>query len=448
MFRRGFKDFWLHTSLVQRAQEALFRCFYGLISESCLQDKIDEILQDSGEEKTTGVFNVISRFLSGKRGLPCNFSDDYLLLLSRLFVERRLGRRQEQETIAMLSKQTEAIDSASVYFEYWSILSYLAISNGYYVLGGVFRDKAIQSCLVGQEKAGFYYLRNIARIKAAIDVGDFCTADKALSSLKKGAWGILQRKHLKSLEAHIRLMSGEKNEFPAFYRKMYTRQDEKYAEHINGKKVAIVGPAPSSDLLGEEIDSFDAVIRLNYYGKDTLPGKEEFGSLAHISYYNHINEKKVAQLPDRKFFGEIDFVNFKTKMYPYQKRLLKFGKARLILLLNKYLFVGEANMLQNVVYDLLMFEPHEIKIFKANFFLSRQAYHGGYQLKHQVSRKQHEVWRTHAKHNLVSQLNFLRSLWTAGLVKADKVCESVMDLSSAEYLQQMEEIYVNPFGDS
>ena len=55
---------------------------------------------------------------------------------------------------------------------------------------------------------------------------------------------------------------------------------------ISGKSVAVVGPAPSSELIGSEIDSYDIVVRTNYQGQNKLGDPKEFGVRTDISYYN------------------------------------------------------------------------------------------------------------------------------------------------------------------
>jgi hypothetical protein len=49
-----------------------------------------------------------------------------------------------------------------------------------------------------------------------------------------------------------------------------------------------------------------------------------------------------------------------------------------------------------------------------------------------------------AGHDCVSQLNFMRSLFHAGVMDLDPECAAVVSLTSADYLAGLERIFVNP----
>lgn len=45
------------------------------------------------------------------------------------------------------------------------------------------------------------------------------------------------------------------------------------------------------------------------------------------------------------------------------------------------------------------------------------------------------------RYDLLSQVNFVRNLWEAGLVEVDESCQEMLSLTSHDYLSAMEDIY-------
>ena len=60
-----------------------------------------------------------------------------------------------------------------------------------------------------------------------------------------------------------------------------------FSDLINGKRVAIVGPAQNDLNNGKEIDSFDIIVRFNYKGENI--DAKNYGSRTDISYFNGAN---------------------------------------------------------------------------------------------------------------------------------------------------------------
>ena len=58
-----------------------------------------------------------------------------------------------------------------------------------------------------------------------------------------------------------------------------------FSELISGKSVAVVGPGSPSDHYGDEIDSADTVVRVEYVGREHLPPQEFHGHRCDINYF-------------------------------------------------------------------------------------------------------------------------------------------------------------------
>jgi len=77
---------------------------------------------------------------------------------------------------------------------------------------------------------------------------------------------------------------------------------------LHNKSIAIVGPAQSNDMLKDEIDSYDIVIRLNYRGGNKMPPEIEFGSKVNISYYNSVFSADISNYENMDFFKDLDYI--------------------------------------------------------------------------------------------------------------------------------------------
>jgi hypothetical protein len=213
-------------------------------------------------------------------------------------------------------------------------------------------------------------------------------------------------------------------------------------KYIEGKSVAIVGPAPSNIDLSSEINSYDVVIRLNYKGKEYFKYASDSGNKINVSYYNGENSTLIKNFKNRSFLDDIDFAIFKKFKYGYQIELQKkYKKSRELKSFDSYIFMGSLNMIPNVVLDILRFNTTKIKIFKTNFFMSDFPHEKGYKLKNQAEIKTSDSWNMHWEHNLVSQIKLMKNLWRSSKIEIDHECMKVLELNIDEYIKNMEMIY-------
>ena len=146
------------------------------------------------------------------------------------------------------------------------------------------RQKAIVSSLETEKKKTNSEFYTQLAFRAAIEKRDFPLAKKLLNKLKKIKNNSdIFRDCMKYYLIHIGYWKSNKFE-KIFHILKYRKKNESFKKLIEGKTIAIVGPAPSNEQTGNEIDSFDIVIRINYRGKDKLGDIKEFLSRTDISY--------------------------------------------------------------------------------------------------------------------------------------------------------------------
>lgn len=382
--------------------------------------------------------------LRGHAGLP----RDYIRELLAAVEQRRSLALPEDGTPDLLLEHTASLDGALLPCKRWLVLHGACICNGLFKVAGAARDKAIEAAYVEASAPTASADSLVQAFKAAIDQGEFEGAAGFLARLRSVD---SRRSLIDDLQMYYYLNRGDIQEFRALAKDRLTEGDSAFADYIKGESMAIVGPAPSGEDSGVEIDSFDIVARFSYRGRQFLPNPEQFGTKVDVSYYAMVVASQIEALEDHAFFADLRFALFKSLEHSFQKRLLQSQIGR-VLSRNNSFFDGSPMGLQNALFDLLHFRPGRVKLFHVNFFLAQSYYHPGYiigRAEQAVSgdrpRKILDRWLGLAHHGLVNQLNFTRNLWKAGLIEADNSCEAVLRLTPAEYMAAIEEVYViNP----
>ncbi|EDZ92885.1 Tetratricopeptide TPR_2 repeat protein [Limnospira maxima CS-328] len=223
----------------------------------------------------------------------------------------------------------------------------------------------------------------------------------------------------------------------------YIKAEESYGQLINGKTVAIVGPAPTSEPHGEEIDSFDIVIRMTYLDNLDESLYPYTGQKTSVSYYN-----------SRRGFS---FKSYISLIMPKLK-FVCLKNARAISYLRQYsvnvrvgyrfnpCYVGKnINMLPIILSDLVQFKPQKIKVFCSNFFISKNNLYFDKYPTFQKTHKRHRSLSGHhlSLHDIASQFSLVKNFWLSGLFEADPDLTEVLKLEVNEYIDEMEKLYGN-----
>lgn len=378
------------------------------------------------------------------RGLP----EGYQQLFIQYLVKRRKGCEINSDEYAEFIQQIEALNSNILTTEYWKLLSYLSTYNGLFILGNTMRNKAIE-CAYNQINTPQPKLNDyLDAFNAAMDQGDYTIGYSILTKMQQ----TFKTAEIESYWLYYYLLTGNTERALKIAKSTYSDKDRQYANYLEGKTVAVVGPAPSNEDLGSEIDSYDVVIQLNYLGYKKMPPTKSHGSKVNVSYYAGIGEPYYKN--DFSFIQELDFGVFKdninkmnefdrNKYNPIPKTLLELQNTRVLFNAYKYWFNGThgPNMIQATIFDLLHFHPYRIKVFNTNFYVG--GHFGNYFDIIPWSRPTPKNgFRGFAVHDLISQLRFTRQLWKSNIIDIDTSCEKVLCMSDDKYLALMEHIHV------
>ena len=210
--------------------------------------------------------------------------------------------------------------------------------------------------------------------------------------------------------------------------------DANFKKYIHGKTVAIVGPAFSNEETGKEIDSFDVVIRINFK-EDTDFGVPSLnGQRIDITYYSFGIAKN------------LDPSILKGSLLSYVVALRTTDKSYLNdnvrerryspVLLNGY-----PNMIQNVVYDVLLYTPAKVKVFNCDFYAGEANYDTSY-LKSETNEDKLTI-KNLALHDQWSQVCFIRNIYLSKLIEVDDSCRNILEMECSEYFSLLSSKYVS-----
>lgn len=360
----------------------------------------------------------------------------YLKDISKLMVMRYKNYHIDVDMYENIVEQTNSFNPLLLSSKEWKFMSSQYSRHGLLYLGNLIRDKAIFCAYHKKEDKGARKNDYIEAYKAALDQSDFEMAQQMLSKLRDKSY---DKQEMDDFLLYYSLLSGDKESAQILAQKAYSDIDLEYYNYLKGKSVAVVGPAPSHEDLGKEIDSFDVIIRLNYQGSDYLPSQIEFGEKINVSYYNSAQIKKKAQY---EYYDDLDFIVFKSRQTADRRSIEESYKNRWIITPDKYLFNGSLTMIQLTLFDLIHYDPKEIKLFKTNFFLSRNTHHRGYNADYlDPSSERIRRWNSFAGHDLLTQINFTKTLKNGSYLDVDKTCETILNMPPSKYLQMMEKVF-------
>ncbi len=384
----------------------------------------------------------IHRYLENYQGVSLIYVEKLLSAIAIKWNSSYSSKITDKQLIEL----TKAIPPSNLPPSRWLSLYDFCFTYGYTELLILLRQKAIISSLeIEKKKPNSKFYTQLA-FRAAIEKRDFTLAKKLLNKLKKIKNNLdTFRDCMKYYLIHIGYWKSNKFKkiFPLL---KYRNKNEAFKKLVEGKTIAIVGPAPSNDQTGKEIDSFDIVIRINYRGKDKLGDTKEFGSRTDISYYNNYDSNIIHQ--EKKFFflEDLKACVFKEIKYPFQSKLQKLGRAHKMNIPH-LIFNGFSLQGINIIYDVLHYCPSKIKVFKNNLFLNKNSYYKNYRsshldaMGHQSSKKINERFVSFSAHDLVSHFEFLKNIFSDKNIQADNDMKNVLKMDINRYLKNIENIY-------
>ncbi len=220
------------------------------------------------------------------------------------------------------------------------------------------------------------------------------------------------------------------------FRYEYKNKDYDFKNYINGKKVALVGPAQCDLHLGSEIDTFDIVIRPNFKENSNEPFSI-YGSKTNVAYYNsyRVAEKKEDII---KIYKKLDWIVFKSTNDIKKLGLVDHNNRFRVTKdpIDNFLF--EDPMLpQRIIYDIAAFKPSYFKLFHFDLYNSKN-YSDSYKNWHLDKQNISNSLRSHGP---MSCFIFMKIFHKLNFFSTDEETEKVLNLNEIQYARNLDKNY-------
>lgn len=267
--------------------------------------------------------------------------------------------------------------------------------------------------------------------------------DRAELALRWTSQKIVDRadaNYANDVRAFARALGRDASGSARIWEQRYQERDWKFRSLIEGKSVAIVGPAPPDSGCGQEIDGFDYVVRTNYRIGSNDP-VSDFGSRTDIAYYNHYRIA-TQQADVRNASRLVPWVVLKSgaDLARFQEFAPDHtGDARNAFLIHDLFFQDAAPMaIQTILGDLLRFAPGRIKLFCTTFYNSANTYNAGYRA---IPLTADTTSRDLRLHEPFSCFAFVQNLYRSGLCEVDETTARVIKATPSIYAECLQSLY-------
>ena len=273
--------------------------------------------------------------------------------------------------------------------------------------------------------------RQMEAATAFADAGDYVRAQHHAKVALDAAEAEYLRQAV-DLAAGIALLKGDFGEAERIWQRLPgSPEDMSFGRLVAGKSVAVVAPGETGLNQGEEIDSFDLVVRTNFRDRDVLAANaRRIGRRIDICYFNgNFEPQHRDRIIETLAQNPIEFVVLRFDDGS-QSAYNSIVPVRISHLLNVF-YRMNSYAVPKIVFDLLRFRPARIKIFNADFFLGRKHHYDGY-LDYDI-----DLTSSLLGHDVIRNIRLMREWLRLGLVEGDSVFLEVLSRSEADLLDRI-----------
>ncbi len=368
------------------------------------------------------------------RALPAEQKKDLYALLSNSTLS--------QESYLSLKQKLKIVPSELLSCKQWLRLHQMCCFRGRFSLANVFREKARELAISPLQRNGIEPpISWVNTIGAAIEAGD-CETHQCLSDL-------IGRANMPNLQAkrwhlYLSLFSGE--EMPDDLIKTFENSD--FADFVENKSIAIVGPAPTNSLDANKIDSHDIVVRLNHSYDQKGTDSRCKGMRTDITCFNGEQTDALMSELSGKLPSEVTWACFKPpadidfiqKQNPSKKirSHISFHEAQ------STQFHGFFNMMPIVALDFSLFKARSINIYHTDLMLTLNRQSGYYPSSFDYDHKMREIFLVGSVlHDPIQQYLIFSRLLSAKKISGDDRFIEVITMGLENYLLELEKIYTS-----
>ena len=328
--------------------------------------------------------------------------------------------------------------------EYFEVLDIYALSLRlcFFELGYHLRKKSLEIALgysTSLKKNESWKFK--AKLSALLETGNFSKFDEIFPFFEG------KNKQEKYLLSYLRNIFDSKN-YPLSINsvsKIESKKDQEFRKFVENKKIVIVGPSPTDNKDGYEIDKADIVIRTNYIKGDPITK----GSRVDISYFNRETTEDIIENGFSQWSSGISWIVAKVmgQVESIFKRLssegidIEYLNGRSLERVDKVLFYGKLTAIQNIILDLLRYNPKEIFLYHFDIMLTKERINGYYPNINKENEFHLKMIKCFPTHDPVTNFLIMQSFWKKGFIKGDLGFEEVMKLDARDYMNHMENKY-------
>ena len=331
------------------------------------------------------------------------------------------------------------LESNFLPYQSWFVFANLFIFARCYKTYELTRTKARESVLLRDEIPSLAFSRY--KITAMLEEKRLSEYDVLRNKLIKKDANYLKKYLL--LLGNSELYFNRHTSTKAFHQKMLTAKEKRFAEYIKNKSVAIVGPVQSGLGLGNEIDSFDVVLRFNYNGLEKF-STTEFGAKTDISFYivqilvpNKFEKEKVKRMSELDWVimdtahkeDDICFLGVNADIRPRYFAAHMFAST---------FFKGAPSGIQRVLMDILRFDTGKVKVFNTNLFLENN-YAKAYKSRGKMGADHFNFFW----HDPLSNFTFLKRLKEHNIIDTDSILTTILKMNEHQYIEELEVRYAH-----
>ena len=328
--------------------------------------------------------------------------------------------------------------------EYFEVLDIYALSLRLclFELGYHLRKKSIEIALgysTSLKKNERWKFK--AKLSALLETNNFSKFDKIFPIFED------KNNQEKYLLGYLRNIFSGKN-YPLFLNsvsKIDYKKNQEFRKFVENKKIVIVGPSPTDNKDGYKIDKADIVIRTNYIKGDPIIK----GSRVDISYFNletteHIIENGFSKWPAgiswivARTLGQVESI---FKRLTVDEIKIEHLNGRSLERVDKALFYGSLTAVQNIVVDLLRYNPKEIFLYHFDIMLSKERINGYYPKINNKNDFRLKMIKSFPGHDPVINFQIMKSFWKQDFIKGDQRFEEVMKMDTKDYMKNMQKVY-------
>lgn len=324
----------------------------------------------------------------------------------------------------------------------WLKLYEMCCFRGQYTLGQIVREKARVQAIRPLETPSISPPISWSNSIAAAIEGHECICPELLNKLLFHA-GIKGHTAIK-WNLYFSILHGL--DIDHEWTNVFDKSD--FGEYLEGKDIAIVGPAPTTALDGEIIDSYDLVVRLNHSFdfKGTDPNFK--GLRTDITCFNGEQADAFIRERDGILPKELSWCSLKPSTFKSQTRIGMIQanspgiKIRNDVSFRETQFHGSHNMIPRVSLDFSQFKAKSVRIFHTDLMLTIARQKNYYPDSFGFGDNMKNTYvKSSIKHDPIQQYRTLHQLVKVGKISGDDKFNSVMNMGLHKYLVNLENVY-------